>query len=88
MVGDTRVGSRRFAVQGHVSRVGALSLCRVDWDVDGRPLRHAGGSSSVRFRCVRLAGPFRECRNDSNKLKEYVLREYWVSPRESQQSEI
>ncbi|MCJ1388145.1 hypothetical protein MMC18_000990 [Xylographa bjoerkii] len=75
VIGDILVGSRRFAVEGQITRSGALTLHRVNHDVRGAPFRHIPGSSSVRFRDVRLVGPFRACRNDQAMLKRWVVRE-------------
>ncbi|MCJ1401196.1 hypothetical protein MMC11_004408 [Xylographa trunciseda] len=75
VVGDVLVGSRHFAVEGHINRAGALNMHRVDHDVNGRNFRHAPGSSAVRFENVRLAGQFRACRNDRDMLKRWVARE-------------
>ena len=76
MVGDTRVGSRDFAVEGHLTSNGALNLHRLDYDVTGtRRFRHEPGSSAILFENLRLVGPFRECRNDRHKLKRYVTNE-------------
>ncbi|MCJ1384407.1 hypothetical protein MMC17_007523 [Xylographa soralifera] len=75
VVGDTVVGSRHFAIEGHIARNGALNLHRVNHDVTGRPFRHAPGHSAVLFENVRLVGRFRECRNDRDRLKRWVTRE-------------